>query len=140
MHARQEADLGHDRAHGLQVATVDARLAVDDALAHDLLLELAERRTDLLGRRFAGQCRDRGITQFADTVVARLLLGDAVSLADLVGELLAQLVGQRNVPGSRRHLPARFAGIRSEFLDGLDHDLRSRANSTAPSIWSSLSS
>ena len=42
MRARQHADLAGDRPHGLGVAPVDARLAVEDAAAHDVLLELLE--------------------------------------------------------------------------------------------------
>ena len=34
--ARQDADLGDDRAHRLQVAAVDARAVVEDVPAHDL--------------------------------------------------------------------------------------------------------
>ena len=40
--ARQHADLDGDRTHGAQIAAVDARLAVEDALAHDVALELEE--------------------------------------------------------------------------------------------------
>jgi hypothetical protein len=35
----QHADLAGDRAHGACVAAVDARLAGEDALAHDVLLD-----------------------------------------------------------------------------------------------------
>ena len=38
--ARQHADFGDDRAHGLQVAAVDARAGVEDVPAHDLGLRV----------------------------------------------------------------------------------------------------
>ena len=40
--ARQHADLGHDRTHGLGVAAVDALAGVEDGVAHDVGLEVAE--------------------------------------------------------------------------------------------------
>ena len=40
--ARQDADLGDDRAHGLEVAAVDARAGVEDVPAHDLGLGVLE--------------------------------------------------------------------------------------------------
>ncbi len=42
MGARQHADLGHDRPHGLVVATVDALAGIEDGVAHDIGLEVAE--------------------------------------------------------------------------------------------------
>ena len=48
--ARQDADLGDDRADRLQVAAVDARAGVEDVPAHDLGLRLLEGGLDLLGR------------------------------------------------------------------------------------------
>src|SRR5213080_4310452 len=48
--ARHHADLDRDRAYGARVAPVDARLAVEDPLAHDAALEPEERALDgLLG-------------------------------------------------------------------------------------------
>ena len=40
--ARQDADLGHDRAHGLQVASVDAAAGIENVPAYDLGFELLE--------------------------------------------------------------------------------------------------
>ena len=62
---RQHADLDRDRAHGLEVAAVDARLAVEDALAHDAALELEQFFADLIGgelRRITGAERRRGLS------------------------------------------------------------------------------
>ena len=44
--ARQDADFGHDRAHRLDVAAVDARAGVEDVPAHDLGFELLEHAGD----------------------------------------------------------------------------------------------
>ena len=44
--ARQEADFGDDRAHGDQVAAVDALAGVEDVPAHDLGFELLEHAGD----------------------------------------------------------------------------------------------
>ena len=46
MGARQHADLGEDRAHGRQVAPVDAAPVVEDVPAHDLRLGVVERLAD----------------------------------------------------------------------------------------------
>ena len=53
---RDDADLGRQRADVGGAAAVDAHALVDDAAAHDLLLQRAERRLDLLGTRPAN-CR-----------------------------------------------------------------------------------
>ena len=75
----------------LRVAAVDARLAGDDAAAHDVLLDVVERglrpasaSSCRLRRPFAG---DALLLELADLGVAGLLLGDAVGLGDLRDEL-----------------------------------------------------
>ena len=45
--ARQHADLAENRAHGRQVAAVDAAAVVEDVPAHDLGLRVVERLGDL---------------------------------------------------------------------------------------------
>ena len=57
--ARQDADLGDDRADGLQVAAVDADAAVEDVAADDVLLELLEHLADELRRRRVGRALRR---------------------------------------------------------------------------------
>ena len=47
MRARQNADLGDDRAHGLDVAAVDADAGVENVPADDLGLQLLEGCADL---------------------------------------------------------------------------------------------
>ena len=62
MGARQHADFGDDRAHGLHVAAVDADAGVENVPAHDLGLQLLEDLADLLlgelgCRRLPGRAR-----------------------------------------------------------------------------------
>ncbi len=47
--ARQDADLGHDRAHRLGVAAVDAHAGVQDGVADDVGLEVLEHALGLVG-------------------------------------------------------------------------------------------
>ena len=51
MGTRQDADLGQDRPHGLEVAAVDADAALEDVAADDRLLELLQHLADELRRR-----------------------------------------------------------------------------------------
>ena len=87
--ARQNADLNVDLAHGLRVAAVDARLAGNDAAAHDVLLGVMELGLDL--RRRPGvalasrELGDALLLELADLGVADLLLGDAVGVGDAPG-------------------------------------------------------
>jgi hypothetical protein len=46
--ARQHADLGDDRPHGLGVAAVDAQAGVQDGAAHDVGFQVLEGRLWLL--------------------------------------------------------------------------------------------
>ena len=65
--ARQHVHLGEDRAHGLEVATVDAPAGLDDVAAHDLAFERLE--------GVAEQHLLAGIVGDLDASEARLLLG-----------------------------------------------------------------
>ena len=87
MRAWQDADSYGDRTHGARVAPVDARLAVEDLAAHDLRLEVEEGflhqiRVDLrvLGRELF----QRGLADLAQALVARLLLLDGESAAEVL--------------------------------------------------------
>src|SRR5256886_8374836 len=77
--ARHHPDLDGDRAHGARVASVDARLAVEDSLAHDVALELEEHALDLfgapLGLLVAGELREGLGLDLAEARVSLLLLG-----------------------------------------------------------------
>ena len=102
--ARQEADLGHDRTHGLEVAAVDARALVEDVVADDRLLELLEhigeklrarRVLGALGRQLGG---DPGLDRL-DGVVALGLGGERIGIAQArLGGSLHPVVNARNCP------------------------------------------
>jgi hypothetical protein len=53
--ARQDADLGDDRADRLGIAPVDARLALEDGAADDLLFDLFESLRRMLPVRLVGK-------------------------------------------------------------------------------------
>ena len=86
--AGQHTDLRLDRAHGRQIAPVDAALMVENVPAHDLGLGVVERFGDLIGREF-GLCalrRQRRRHLGLDSVdggVALLLLGDRIGGAQI---------------------------------------------------------
>src|SRR5579883_79207 len=125
--ARQYAYLDRDRPDGLGIATVDARLAVQDPLAHDVTFQLEERAVDLLRgplRRFAaGQGGERLGLDLGNARVALLLLRDGVGLRE--GGLGMQRDGARQfrVLGGRLPAPARLAGLGGELANGADRDL-----------------
>ena len=80
--ARQHTHLDSDRSYGLEIATVDAWLAVEDAITHDLAFETEERIAHLVSRVRRGLARsdcgrDFGL-DFLDARVALLLLGHQV--------------------------------------------------------------
>ena len=79
--ARQDADLGDDRAHGLEVAAVDALAGVEDVPAHDLGFELLEHAGD------CAACRSSALGAFREEVRQHLGLGgvDGVVALQLVG-------------------------------------------------------
>ena len=80
--ARQQADLGHDGTHRLQVAAVDARALVEDVVADDRLLELLEHVGEQL----------RGWRTFD---ALRRQLGDGLGLGRLDGVVALGLGGDR---------------------------------------------
>ena len=55
----QHAGADGDRAHRLGVAAVDARMAVEDALAHQPVLEIEELAADLVGGELRRLARRR---------------------------------------------------------------------------------
>ncbi len=124
--ARQNADLDVDLADGLRIAAVDARIAGDDAAAHDVLLGIMELGLDL--RRRPGvafacrQLRDALLLELADLGVADLLLGDAVRVRDDRDEL-GDAGSQRLVLGGRRPNDRRTAGLFGERANRFDRDL-----------------
>ena len=125
--ARQHADFRHDRAHGLEVAAVDALAGVEDVPAHDLgfeLLEHAGHRLLVVFRlgAFREEMRHHLGLDGGDGVLAVLLLRDRIGGAQvLLGEaedfLFQRLVVRR---GQLARLLRRFFG---QLDDGLDHRL-----------------
>ena len=86
--ARQHVHLGDDRAHGLEVAAVDAAAGLDDVAAHDLLLELLEHASRAAPSRWRRRLR-------AASAFLTLALGRLDQLVALLllrrGEGLAQV-------------------------------------------------
>ena len=83
MRARQHPDFSQDRAHGGQIAPVDAPLVVENVPANDLGLGVVERLLDLVGGklRLRPLGRKRGEHLRLDGVdggVALLLLGERI--------------------------------------------------------------
>ena len=121
--ARQDADLGHDRADGLSIATVDAQPGVEDGAAHDVGLELLEQRLGCGGVHSLGGER-LGDLLFggADEVLPGLLLRLLVGFGDPGGAEFAHLGLERGF-GFRRlgDVPRLLGRVLGEFDDGLDH-------------------
>ena len=75
MRARQDADLGDDRADGLGVAAVDAQAGVQDGVADDVGFQVLERGLGLLGVEALGGQRLGGCLRGGiDLVVTRGLV------------------------------------------------------------------
>ena len=127
MRARQHADFGDDRAHGLHVAAVDAHAGVENVPAHDLGLQRLEGFADLLlGEfRFAAFRKERrhdlrlhgvdgGVALLLDGVLvgfAQFSFGD---LGDGVRDVCR--VGDDEVAGV-------LGGALGKADDGVDHRL-----------------
>jgi hypothetical protein len=109
--ARQHAGADLDRAHGAGVAAVDARLAVEDAAAHDARLEVEEDVLELVDRgrvlHAFGELADHALADLGQAGRALLLAGDAEGLFHLgLGEL-GDLGDQRLVGGRQPASPTR---------------------------------
>ncbi len=127
MRARQYADPDGDRTDRLQVAPVDTRLAVEDAVANDLALEAEELIAHLVGRehrRLAGAQRggDLGL-DLLDARVALLLLGDHVRIAESRQRLGTDRLLERGLAAVRRGGPAWLAGFGRQLIDRANGDL-----------------
>ena len=125
--ARQHADLRQDRAHGRQVAPVDAALVVENVPAHDLGLGVVERLGDLLGREFRlgafGRERRHHLgLDGVDGGVALLLLGDRVGCAQIgFADLQHRLLDRRTIV--RGELARLLGGLFGQADDRLDDRL-----------------
>src|SRR5690606_19607785 len=126
VYLRQQANLHTDRAHGAVVAAVDARLVVQDALAHDAGFQILEQVFDLVGRilgAFASELRDGLVFQYRHTPVTHLFFGDAIGFAELLLEAIRQRLHQRGVGGRRLPVPTRLAGFTGQLFDDLNDRL-----------------
>ena len=125
--ARQDADLGDDRAHGLDVAPVDARAGVEDVPAHDLRLGVLEDALDLVGRELllalCGAERGHHLRlDGVDGAVALLLDGLLVGLAQVrLGDGEHRLLDLRSV--GRLEVARLLGGLLGEPDDRLDDRL-----------------
>ncbi len=125
--ARQHADLGNDRAHGLEVAPVDAAAGIEDVPAHDLGFEVLEDRGEalLVGGGLAAFGRERGHhlgLGGLDRVMARHLVGDRIGGAQILLDDAEHLFLELGIV---RHfeLARLFRGLLGEADDRLDHRL-----------------
>src|SRR4030095_1396309 len=82
--ARQNPGLDRDGPDGAGVASVDARLAFENAVANDAALQAEQLIVDGIGLPLrvldAGECGDSGRLDLSNTSVALLLFGDLVGL------------------------------------------------------------
>ena len=124
--ARQHAHAHVDRPHGARVAAVDARLAVEDLAAHDLrprLKKVSLTRFDVRLRVLGEELFERGLADFRQARVARLLLLDRERRAEVLLDELGDARDERLVPRRRLPFPGRLAGRLGELVDRLDRAL-----------------
>ncbi len=124
----QYAHFGDNRAHGGEVAAVDALAGVEDVPAHDLGFELLEHLAHallvvlrVLGA-FGEVMRDHLFLGGGDGVLALLLLRDRIGLAQVLFDQAEDFLFQGSVFGQRQ-LARFFGGLFGELDDGLDHRL-----------------
>ena len=120
----QYANLNVDRAYRAQVAAVDARRTVQNAFAHDGLLELAERirhvaRFEL--RRVSSSQLLRLRAELAHAGLALHLVGDAVGIAQLSLHRVRDCAVQRFVDRLFFEFPLGLARFLCQLGDHIDH-------------------
>ena len=126
--ARQHADLGHDRTHGLDVAAVDAIAGVEDIPAYDLGFEILEHAGDLklrifrVFRAFRAEMPDHAILDRVDRLVPHHLVGDRISRAQVLLDEVAHFLFERRIVG-QIELARLLGGLLGKLDDGLDHRL-----------------
>ena len=127
MSAGQHPDLSQDRAHGRQVAPVDAALVVENVPAHDFGLRVVERFRDLLGGEFrlAALWRERREHLRLDRIdrgVAFLLLRDRIGGAQIgFADLEHRLFHRRAIV--RGEFARLLGGLFGKTDDRLEHRL-----------------
>ena len=126
--ARQDAGADGDRAHGARVAAVDARLAGEDLVAHDLGFELEQHVADGardVGRGIGAACTRAVdlLVDFLQALLARLLLAHLVRGAQVGFRGGGDLGDHRLVLRRRLPVPQRLAAFFDERMDEVDHGL-----------------
>ena len=128
MGARQHASFAYDRAHGLDVAAVNARAGVEDVPAHDLGFEILEHGGDLKLRMLRvldvrrQEMAHNALFGGVEPLVPLHLVGDRIGRPQVLLDQAAHLFLQRRVVGHGEfpRLLRRFLG---ELDDRLDHRL-----------------
>ena len=104
MGARQHADFADDRAHGLEIAAVDALGGVEDVPANDLAFEFLENAGDTLlvvfrFGPFGEEMCHHLLFHRANGDVAILLLGDRIGCAQILLDQTEHLLFERGIVG-----------------------------------------
>src|SRR5689334_23405452 len=125
MGAGEDADLADDRADVGEAAAVDAGPGLDDVAADDLLLDLLESASDLLGLdlgAFRGEALKHALLDLADPEVTLLLAGNAVGTAQSFAGALTD-AGENVVTVVGHELARRAGGPLGQADDGVEHRL-----------------
>ena len=123
---REHADLDADGAHGLGIATVDARFAVEHVRANNVLLELVERLDDVIALESAVRAAylgHHGVQCRSHRPLAFLLVCQAIRIRQRLTSHALHFFSQAGVDLRRLEVPGRFAGFGGKFLDRLDGTL-----------------
>ena len=123
---RQYAGGDGQGADHLRIATIDTRLATNDATTDDAAFQAVELFADLLGIFFhagSDHLLNHASLDGTDGFVTHGLLGDAVGFTQLSCRQLGNLGFQRFVDGRRSPVPRLGADVGSEFVDGVDNGL-----------------
>ena len=124
----RNAGLADDRAHGDEIAAVDALAGVEDVPAHDLGFELLEHAGDQQHRTLGivlavrEEVRHRLLLDRGDRVLALVLVRDRVGLAQILLDDAEHLLLDRLGVGLRE-IARLLGGLLGELDDGLDHRL-----------------
>ena len=126
--ARQEAGLNDDRAHGDEVAAIDALAGVEDVPAHDLGFEILEHAGDRLHRALGivlavrEEVLHRLLLHGGDGILALGLARDRIRLAQVLLDDAEHLfLDRRSV--RQREVTRLLGSLLGELDDGLDHRL-----------------
>jgi hypothetical protein len=125
--ARQDPGANADRTHGTRVAAVDARIARENLLAHDLRFQVEDHVADRarrIRRRIGRQhVRGRALVDFLQRLLARLLLAHLVRGAELALDGLGDLGEERLILGRRLPFPHGLARFFDQRMDEVDDGL-----------------